>query len=216
MNDSSRVIGWRRRAYPPRARTAAATIATVGLAVLAAGCGGSPGRHVAQPGSTGTGSTSSSSASAVSAQRRGWLAFSGCVRSHGVSNFPDPTSGGELPKVSPQQLRVSSTQFQAAQTACQDLRPTGVSLQQQAGCLMAGDCPPAEVQQMLSAERKYARCMRSHRVPNWPDPTINSQGMPVFDVTKAGIDKQFIHSSLFNSPNRECQRLTGGAPVPRE
>ena len=216
MHDSSRVMARRRRAYPPRARTAAATIATAGLAVLAAGCGGSPGSHVAQLGSTATGSTSSSSASAVSAQQRGWLAFSGCMRSHGVSNFPDPTSGGALPKVSPQQLGVSSTRFQAAQTACQDLRPTGGSLQQQADCLMVGDCPPAEVQQMLSAERKYARCMRSHRVPNWPDPTINSQGMPVFDVTKAGIDRQFVHSSLFNSPNRECQRLTGGAPVPRD
>jgi hypothetical protein len=216
MNDSSRVMGRLRRAYSPTARTAAATIATTGLAVLAAGCGGSQGSPVAQLGSTGTGSTSSSSASAASAQQHGWLAFSGCMRSHGVSNFPDPTSGGGLPKVSPRQLGVSSTQLQAAQTACQDLRPTGASLQQQADCLMAGDCPPAEVQQMLSAERKYARCMRSHRVANWPDPTINSQGMPVFDVTKAGIDTHFVHSSRFNSPNRECQRLTGGAPVPRE
>ena len=216
MYDSSRVIGRRRRAYPPRARTAAAAIAAAGLAVLAAGCGASAGSHVAQLSSSGTGSTSSSSAPAVSARQNGWLAFSGCMRSHGVSNFPDPTSGGVLPKVSPQQLGVSSTQLQAAQTPCKDLRPTGGSPQQQADCLMVGDCPPAEVQQMLSAERKYARCMRSHRVPNWPDPTINSQGMPVFDVTKAGIDSQFVHSSLFNSPNRECQRLTGGAPVPRE
>jgi hypothetical protein len=197
-------------------RAAAAIIATAGLALLAAACGGSPDSHVAQLGSTGTGSTSSSSASAASAQQNGWVAFSGCMRSHGVSNFPDPTSGGELPKVSLQQLGVSTTQFQEAQTACQDLRPTGGSLRQQANCLMVGDCPPAEVQQMLSAERKYARCMRSHGVSNWPDPTINSQGMPVFDVTKAGIDRQFVHSSLFISPNRECQRLTGGAPVPRE
>lgn len=38
------------------------------------------------------------------------------------------------------------------------------------GCLMLGNCPPAEVQQLLAAEREYARCMRSRAVRNWPDP----------------------------------------------
>jgi hypothetical protein len=203
-----------RRVWRPTARTAVAIIAAAGLAVVAASCGGSRGSQVAELGSTATRSISSNSAEAL-AHGNGWLAFSRCMRSHGVAKFPDPASGGELPKVSLQQLGVSSSQFQAAQTACQSLRPTGGSLQQRADCLMLGNCPQVLVQQMLTAERKYARCMRSHAVPSWPDPTINSQGMPVFNITEAGIDRQFIHSSLFRSPNSECQRLTGGAPVPR-
>jgi hypothetical protein len=185
-------------------RTAAAITATAATALLAAACG-----------STATQATASANTSAVSAQR-GWLAFSRCMRSRGVSEFPDPTNSGELPKVSPQQLGVSSSQLESAQTACHSLLPTGGSLEQQTSCLMLGNCPPAEVQQMLGAERKYAWCMRSHGVPNWPDPTTNPQGMPVFDVTGAGIGREFIHSSLFRSPNGECQRVTGGAPVPRQ
>jgi hypothetical protein len=115
-----------------------------------------------------------------------------------------------------QQLGVSSSEIQAAQAACSRVLPTGQSLRQQTDCLMVGNCPPAEVQLILEAERKYARCMRAHGVPNWPDPTVNPQGMPVFDVTAAGIDRQFIHSSLYRSPNAECQHLSGGAPVPRQ
>jgi hypothetical protein len=61
----------------------------------------------------------------------------------------------------------------------------------------------------------FSVCMRSHGVPNWPDPTLNSEEMPVFNVTQVGIDRQFIHSSLFRTANGECERLTG-APVPRQ
>jgi hypothetical protein len=204
-----------RRVWLPTARNAVAIIAAAGLAVVAASCGGSPGSQVAELGSTASKSSSSSNSAAALAHGNGWLAFSRCMRAHGVPKFPDPASGGELPKISLQQLGVSSPQFQAAQTACQGLRPTVGSLQHQTDCLMLGNCPQALVQQMLTAERKYARCMRSHAVPSWPDPTINAQGMPVFNITEAGIDRQFIHSSLFRSPNSECQRLTGGAPVPR-
>jgi hypothetical protein len=137
------------------------------------------------------------------------------MRSHGISKFPDPAGSGELPKVSLPQLGVSSSLFQSATTACQGLRPAGGSPTQEADCLMLGSCPAAEVEQIRTAELKYAHCVRSHGVPNWPDPTLNSQGMPVFNVTQAGIGRQFIHSSLFTTPNRECQRLAA-APVPRE
>jgi hypothetical protein len=192
--------------------------ALVFLALVAAACGGggSSGSHVAQVGSTAAPSGSSSNHSGASTPEDGALGFSRCMRSKGVSSFPDPDSSGAIPKVSPQELGVSSSQFQAAQTACHGLLPTVGSLQQEANCIMLGNCPAALVRQMLPAERKYAQCMRSHGVRNWPDPVTNSQGMPVFNVTHAGIDRQFIHSPLFRSPNNVCQRLTGGAPVPRE
>jgi hypothetical protein len=197
----------------PGARPAAVVVATVGIALLA-GCGGSPGGQVAQLTSTSAQSVASAGGSAASPQN-GWLAFSSCMRSHGVSRFPDPASNGELPKVSLPELGVSSSRFQAAQAACAELRPAGASLAQESDCLMLGNCPAAEVEQIRAAELRYARCMRSHGVPDWPDPTLDSHGMPVFDVTQAGIGRQFIHSSLFRAPNSECERLTG-APAPRE
>jgi hypothetical protein len=161
MNDSTRVRRRPRRARPWPARTAAAIIATVGLALLAAACGGSPGSHVAQVGSTTT--KSSTSSSAVAAQQNGMLAFSRCVRSHGVPKFPDPNSSGALPKRQVAQLTASNPQFPAAHRACEYLLPNG------------GQPTQAQVQQAWNDMRNFARCMRSHGVPDWPDPAATSQ-----------------------------------------
>jgi hypothetical protein len=66
MNDSTCVVRWPRRAWPLTVRTAAAFIAAIGLILLAAACGGSPGSHVAQLGSTVTQTSSSANAPAAS------------------------------------------------------------------------------------------------------------------------------------------------------
>jgi hypothetical protein len=47
------------------------------------------------------------------------------MRGHGVLNFPDPNRAGAIPKVSLQQLGVSTSQFQTAQRACQKSLPNG-------------------------------------------------------------------------------------------
>jgi hypothetical protein len=195
MNDSTRVTRRPRRARPPAARTAAAIIATATLALLAAACSGSPS-------STATGSSnagdSASSPSAVS--------YSNCVRSHGVPNYPDP-SNGQLPKGGAQAFGVSSSVFSAAQSACQHLLPNAGSFQEQASqCTLSGDCPPAVVQQMLATDRKFAQCMRSHGVPNWPDPTVGSGGQPIFDLTRVGITHSQTHSPPMSNTITECQR----------
>jgi hypothetical protein len=160
-----------RRAGPPIARTAAVIMATGALALLAAAC------------SSGSPSSGGSTDAGGSANSR-LVAYSQCMRSHGMPNFPDPT-GGVPPKVTAQELGVSSSQLQEAQRACQSLLPvtggslTASSLQQ---CYLAGACPQALVRQAVNAGLQFARCMRSHGVPNWPDPTIDSQGRPVFSI----------------------------------
>jgi hypothetical protein len=135
------------RARPGLARTAAAITATLGLALLVSACGGSPGSHVAQLSST----TSQ------------MLAFSRCMRSHGVPNFPDPGSSGLLPKNQLAQLAASNPQFPAAHRACEHLLPNG------------GQPTQVQVQQAWNEMRNFARCMRSRGLPNWPDPTPTSQ-----------------------------------------
>ena len=194
MNDSTQVMRRSRRAWPFPARIAAAIMVTAALALLAA----------CSPSSTGS-SGSASSSSAVS--------FSRCMRSHGMPGFPDPASSGALPKTSPQRLGVSSAQFDAAQRACQHLLPSTESVQRQTQqCMLTGDCPPALVRRILTAELEFARCMRSHGVPNWPDPSIDSEGRPVFNVSARGINPH--HSPQINSKVGECGRLTGNPPVP--
>jgi hypothetical protein len=198
MNDSTRVLRRPRRARLRPARAAAAIIATAALALPASACSGSPSSAGGSPDAGG----SAGSPSAV--------AYSACIRSHGVPNFPDPDSSGQIPKTDAQQLGVSSSQYQAAQQACRHLLPAGGSLQQQEyQCMQDSDCPPALVQQMQTADLKLARCMRSHGVPNFPDPTTDSHG-PVFNITKAGISDAASHTHQFEATLTECGRLVGG------
>jgi hypothetical protein len=196
-NDSTQVTRRPRREPPPAARIAAAIIATAGLALLAAACSGSPSSAAA--GGSPNAGDSSGSPSAVS--------YSDCMRSHGVPNYLDP-SGGQLPKGGAQAFGVSSSVFVAAQSACHHLLPNAGSFQEQASqCTLAGDCPPALVQQMMAIDRKFAQCMRSHRVPNWPDPTIGSGGAPSFELTQVGITHSQTHSLPMSNTIAECQRL---------
>src|SRR5579864_8869305 len=140
---------------PPAARTAVAIVATAVLSLLAAACSNSPP-------STGSGGSSNAGRSANSPIGIG---YANCMRSHGVPKYPDPSGSNELanglPKVSLQQLEVSSSQYQAAQNDCAHLLPNG------------GQQTQTQSQQDLNAMRRYARCMRSHGVPTWPDPTYD-------------------------------------------
>jgi hypothetical protein len=142
------------------------------------------------------------------------------MRSHGVRNFPDPGSSGQVPKADPQQLGVSASRLRAAQQACAHLIPNSGSTeeqQQETQCAMADDCSQAVVQQWLSGLRTLARCLRSHGVPNWPDPIISSQGrnrgLPHFPYSEAGIDH---HSPQILAKVQVCIGLTGfqGLPLP--
>jgi hypothetical protein len=201
MNDRTRVVRRSRRAWRPAARTGVTAIATAALAVAAAACSGGGSPHAGR---------TSSSASMV--------AYSACVRSHGVPNFPDPGGGGQIPKADAQQLGVSNSQLQAAQQGCAHLiPPTGQTAEQQqeTQCAMAGSCSQAVVQQWMTGLRTLAQCLRSHGEPNWPDPIITSLAghppMPHFPYEQAGIDH---HSPQVLTKVDECTRLSGFAGLP--
>jgi len=202
--------GERRAASPhpaatARRRTAVAILAT-SLALAAAGCGGSPGNHVAQLGST----ASPRSSSNAPAQETGALSFSRCMRSHGVPSFPDPEGNGGIPKKSPQQLGVSSSKYQAAQSACARLLPNSGG---------AHGLSPAQVQQLANGMRSFARCMRSQGVPNWPDPTTDSEGTAVFylqgkiDIAAPQIVTRIRACSHLIPPATRANGDPGGVPM---
>jgi hypothetical protein len=195
MNDSTAVMRRPWRTRPRTTRTVAAIVTTTVLALPTAAC------------SSGPSSTDSPHAGGSAASPSA-VAYSNCIRSHGVPDFPDPGSGGILPKTDAQRLGVSNSQLQAAQRACQHVLPTADSLQQQAQqCFLAGNCPQALVQQILTAGRKFARCMRSHGVPNWPDPSLDSEGRPAFNLVPVGITHSETHSPPMTAKIQECQRL---------
>jgi hypothetical protein len=149
------------------------SIAAAGLALLAAACG-----------------APSQSSHSPTAQP---LAFSHCMRSHGVTSFPDPNSSGVWPK-SQVELAAGSTPFDAATHACGHLLPDGGP----------GVSPSQSVLQQIQFDMtKFARCMRSHGVRNWPDPTLD-RGRAVFDPEAAGID---ANAPQISATVHACERV---------
>jgi hypothetical protein len=128
--------------------------ATVVLAVTMAACssGSQPSSTAASPGGSG---------SAMQTPLAKAEAFSQCMRSHGVSNWPDPVQtpsgryGFRTIGVDP-----NSAAFQSAQQACTALYPDAFSGPQ---------LTPAQQQAWLD----WAKCIRSHGVPDFPDPTFS-------------------------------------------
>ena len=205
MNGSTHVMRRPRRARPPAARTATAIIATAALAVLATACGSSPASTAS--GSASTAGRSAKSSNAGGSANAHLVAFSHCVRSHGVPNFPDPQAGASNAKFpSAPQLRVSSSQLSTAEDACQHLLPVGIDDQ----------FPPAEVPLLLRGMLPFAHCMRSQGVPNFPDPALDSEGRPIFPLSTHGISLNYSHSQRFNTVMGKCQYLVphelGGIP----
>jgi hypothetical protein len=130
-----------------RLRRACATAAGfLAISLLAAACGGAkpPGRVAAG------------------------LAYSACMRAHGVTNFPDPATGpnGHV-TLSLAGIDLNSPQFQAAEHACRSLEPGG-----------GGSSQPLTAAQQ-QALVKWAACIRTNGVPSFPDPTF-SGGTPNF------------------------------------
>jgi hypothetical protein len=160
------------------------------LLVLLSACGGSPGTHVAQLGSATATTQSSSSAKSPTTNSQRMLAFSRCVRAHGVTNYPDPDRSGHLP-ASGKQIARSSPQFPAAENSCTHLLSRGAETQ--------GD------QQKIAFALKVAQCMRRHGFPTYPDPTISgpsSQGSGIrFEGT--GINTK---SPRFQTAEINCEK----------
>jgi hypothetical protein len=107
MNDRSRVLCRPRRAGPRPARTATAIIAAAALALLAVACGSGSG----SPPSAGSGGSPHRDGSPNSQKA---LAYSRCMRSHGVPKYPDPGSSNALASGLPKPRFTASIALAAA------------------------------------------------------------------------------------------------------
>jgi hypothetical protein len=152
----------------------------VGLSLLASACGGS------NSDSGGSGSQNNPRLGAL-------VAFSACMRQHGLPNFPDPKAVGHgygLTIGSENGLDPNSPQFKTAQQACKQLLPNG------------GQQSSQEQAKQLQTALNYAACIRSHGVPNYPDPKAASGG---------GIELgEAPDSPQFKTAQKACQHLLPG------
>jgi hypothetical protein len=169
-------------------------VALAGLALLVAGCGGKSSPRVAN--------VASSTASTATTAQSGLVGFAGCMRSHGVPTFPDPDGTGVIPKDQVVAARQQNpSRFDSAANACRRLAPTG------------GLAPPETPQQQharLVDGLSFARCMRSHGVTRFPDPTPQGQ-LTVEMVQAQGID---VHSPSVLRVVQTCLPASHGALTP--
>ena len=112
-------------------RSVTAIVVTAGLALLAAACAGSRGSHVAQLGTTATQSSrspSTASDGSLHAQSESeYVSFAKCMRSRGITDFPDPVTGSgghpgfHLMGGSSTDLNANDPAFQRGVEACQHI-----------------------------------------------------------------------------------------------
>jgi hypothetical protein len=136
-----------------RIPAAAAAIAT---ATAIAACGSASPTSPTSSSSSGSGGPPSPAQLAQA--QHDMVRFATCLRSHGVPNVPDPTN--------PRQFKTFLGGNQApavltAETACQHLLPGGGPPNHNATHSRA----------QITAALAFARCLRSHGFPNFPDPT---------------------------------------------
>ena len=102
------------------------------------------------------------------------------MRTHGVTNFEDPhvsTNGNSVQiAVHVDPAITEAPAFKSAQRACAHILPN------------AGNGPtPAQIRAHTDAILAFARCMRQHGFPRFPDPNSQGQLTPAM-LSAAGID----------------------------
>jgi hypothetical protein len=120
------------------------------------------------------------------------VSFADCMRSHGVPNFPDS------PYEQKHLLSASSAQAPAVQSAlaaCSHLLAHGGQSQS-----------PAPSQAQAGEGLAFARCLRGHGFPRFPDPTSTGQ-LTHQMLAAAGID---LHQPAVVQAADACVGVTHG------
>jgi hypothetical protein len=166
----------------------ASIVAVAAFALLAAGCGGA-----------GSSSVASSTTTTQNGALGEALAFARCMRSHGIPDWPDPTNDGGFDKSALRQLGVSVSRVRAIEESACNLPLGG----------------PSQGPTITLADRadylRAAACMRSHGLPDFPDPTFANNSVET--NIPSSIDQE---SSTFKSAAGICTRLIpAGLPYSR-
>ena len=164
-------------------RAGVLAVAIASIAVLAAACGG--------------GGIAPVLAGTSNYQKA--LAYAQCMRAHGEPSYPDPTSNGGF-VIDGKKDHLNGALMNSANKTCQRLLPKFAPM-------------TATQQRQATAEAlRYVACMRTHGIPNMPDPVVNAQGMEFRIGGPKGKGpppgSQVLHNAM-----QACQKLLpGGMP----
>ncbi len=156
-------------------------VAAVAAAAMIAACGSS------------SSSSSRSGGPPTQAQIQGLVSFAQCMRLHGVPTFPDPTTS---PRAFKNAFNTKSPAFESGITACGHLLPVDVHRNQS----------PAHSPAQIAAMLAFARCLRGHGFPNFPDPTSSGE-LTHEMLASAGIN---LHQPAVVQAADTCVSVTHG------
>lgn len=169
-------------------RWAVAGLLLLATWALAAACSSGPNG----PGVPSLGSSPASGSASGGSKRASALAYSQCMRAHGIPDYPDPNADGEIQiNIGPgSDMDQNNPRFQAAETACKPLLPH------------QGQPPKG----LKAANLKYAKCMREHGIKDFPDPkpdgSLQIQSKPGSDLDP--------NNPLYKKANDACKSFLPG------
>jgi hypothetical protein len=176
-----------------RRRRPLAALALIALIAVISGCGSS------SPAGTSPGS---SGGNITLAHAQKGVKFAECMRSHGVSNFPDPGASGKFTidaVANGSSLDTSTPAFTQAMSACKALEPAGFT----------GSKRSSQQQQ---AALTFAQCIRANGVKDFPDPIPNG---PLVDTNRIPSAATSSGLSILNAAMRQCRGTAAAAGVTR-
>lgn len=184
-----------RRTNMSRTLRPLAALALIAMVVLISACGSSA------PAETGTGSGSGGGDPTATAHEKG-VKFAGCMRSNGVSEFPDPGASGKLTIdaiANGSSLNTSTPAFRQAISACKDLEPAGFMGSKRSS-------------QQQEAALKFAECIRENGVKDFPDPLPNG---PLVDTGRIPSAATTSGMSILKAAMQKCRDVAAAAGVTR-
>lgn len=168
-----------------RRRLLPAVVCLAGL--IGAGCSNSP-------------AATSPSATVPASNVSEGVKFAQCMRSNGVSNFPDPGPSGQFTIdaiANGSGVDINSPAFQQASGACKALEPAGFT----------GTTRTALQQ---DAALKFAQCVRANGVADFPDPTANG---PLIDTNRIPSANTPGGRSALHAAMQKCSSFSAAAGV---
>ena len=171
-----------------RTRRPLAAIALIAVAALIGACGSSA------PAQTGAGDVTTHHEKAVK--------FAECMRSNGVSGFPDPNASGQLTIdaiANRSSVNPSTPAFTQALRACKHLEPAGFT-------------GTKRTPQRQQAALKFAQCIREQGVTDFPDPTPDA---PLVDTNRIPSAATGSGLAILNAAMKSCSGAAAAAGVTR-
>ena len=138
--------------------------------------------------------------SSTAALREKAVKFAECMRSNGISAFPDPDASGQLTidaVANTSSIDISGPGFEQALGACKGLEPPGFT---------GTKVTPSQ----RTARLEFARCIRRNGVPDFPDPTPNG---PLVDTNRIPSAATPAGMSALNAAMQTCSRFAAAAGV---